>query len=827
MTDDRDPRANADQPDAHGADPHEKDGEVVPPFTAPSRSPARADAVLPETLLALPLSQRPVFPSMMLPLAVPPGRLADVVRRALEHHQGYIAFFLTLEPLDDSASFTFDHLHPVGAVARIMKHASSDDGAMQILCQVLARFRSDEVVGTDPVRVRGKVLRPQVDAQDTQVRAAAMALVTSLKELVTHNPVFADEIRSVLANFNAADGPGRLADLAATLTTADRDEIQAVLATDAILPRMERVLTLVAKETQLSELKSKITKQIEEKVSDHQRKFLLTEQLKAIKQELGIETDDKSLELAKFRAVVDEKGEKIPAEARQAIDEDLRKLGLLEPNSPEYGVTRSRLEWLTALPWGEYTTDDLDLAHLRAGLDADHHGLDEVKDRIGEFVAVRKLKGDHGGGLLLLAGPPGTGKTSIGASIARQLGRKFFRLSLGGLRDEAEIKGHRRTYIGALPGKLAQALRRCGSMNPVILLDEIDKLTRSIQGDPAATLLEVLDPEQNRDFLDHYLDVRLDLSRVLFVCTANEEGGIPEPLRDRLEVIRLAGYVETEKLAIAQRHLVPKQRREHGLTAKDLAFTVAGLRQLIRGYAREAGVRRLEQLLAKICRKVATSKATDAAAFRKVTVTPETLTTFVGKPLMRDDELMPHAVPGVVTGLAWTAMGGATLEIEAVATAAGDGKGSLTLTGQLGDVMKESANLARSYLMSAGERLGIPDGWFENHRIHLHLPAGATPKDGPSAGSTIATALLSLALGKPVRRRFGMTGELTLTGRIYPIGGVREKLIAAKRSGLQVALLPKANERDYEELPEHVRSGITVHFVEHLDEVLRHAGLIR
>jgi ATP-dependent Lon protease len=837
MADDQQTPPNDDEPKASASsgrkgqdtmDHDTKDGEVVQGHDRESRSPSRPEELLPDELLALPLSQRPVFPTMMLPLGVPPGRMAEVIRHAIAHRHNYVGFFLTKEPLDDAATFTPEHLHRSGCVARIMKHADNEDGSIQILCQVLARFRFERVVASEPqVLVSGRVIRPHVDAHDPQIRAAAMAIVSSLKELVSHNPVFADEIRSVLANFNAADGPGRLADLAATLTTAGRDEIQEILACEAVLPRLEQVLVLLAKETQLSALKGKIAKQIEEKVSDHQRKFFLHEQLKAIKQELGIETDDKSLELDRFRKVVDEKGERIPQEARDAIADDIRKLSLLEPNSPEYGVTRSRLEWLTALPWGDYTTDDLDLTHLREGLDKDHHGLEEVKDRIGEFVAVRKLTGDNGGGIVLLAGPPGTGKTSIGASIAKQLGRKYFRLSLGGLRDEAEIKGHRRTYIGALPGKLVQALRRCGSMNPVILLDEVDKLTRGAQGDPAATLLEVLDPEQNRDFLDHYLDVRVDLSRVLFVCTANEEGGIPEPLRDRMEVIRLAGYVEAEKLAIASRHLVPKQRSAHGLSSKDLVFTATGLRGLVRGYAREAGVRRLEQLIAKICRKVATAKASKPKRFTRCSITPTTLHDYVGGPLMRDDELMPHAVPGVVTGLAWTSMGGATLEIEAVATAAGEGKGGLVLTGQLGDVMKESANLARSYLMSISTKLGIDDDWFENHRVHLHVPAGATPKDGPSAGVSMATAMLSLAMGKPVRRKLGMTGELTLTGRVYPIGGVREKLIAAKRSGLRVVLLPKANERDYDELPDHVRDGIDVHFVERLDEVLGHAGLLK
>jgi ATP-dependent Lon protease len=584
----------------------------------------------------------------------------------------------------------------------------------------------------------------------------------------------------------------------------------------------------------------KIQGQIEQKVSDHQRKFFLNEQLKAIKQELGIETDDKSLDVKRFQERLAAKRTAMTAETIQVIEEELRKLQLLDPNASEYGVTRSRLEWLTDMPWGETTTDELDLAKLRAGLDADHFGLDDVKERITEFVAVQMMHAredaaknakaapgtatapSRRGGIIALVGPPGTGKTSIGASIAKQLGRKFYRFSLGGMRDEAEIKGHRRTYVGALPGKPVQALKRAGSMNPVILLDEIDKLSHGMQGDPSSALLEVLDPEQNRDFLDHYLDVRVDLSQVLFICTANELGGIPEPLRDRMEIIRLAGYVEVEKLAIAADHLVPKQRTAHGLKRSEVTFSRAALQQLIRDYAREAGVRHLEQLIAKVCRKVAKDRA--AGHLHKHTVTPDNLASYLGKPQMRDDELLREPVPGVVTGLAWTAMGGATLEIEAVATKAD--KGGLALTGQLGEVMKESANLARSWLMSNGERLGVPAGWFEGHAIHLHVPAGATPKDGPSAGITMATALLSLALNKPVRPRLGMTGELTLTGRVYPIGGVREKLVAAKRSGLDHVLLPLANERDYDELPELVKAGISVRFVSRLEEVLAEAGLL-
>ena len=822
-----------------------KDAEILPadPPQALAKSsnlPAKQDEVLPTTVIALPLNQRPVFPSMMLPLVVPAGRLAAAVRAAVEHHHGYVGFFMTTEPLEDGSTFTAEQLVPLGGIARIIKHHEVESGALQVFAQVLARFRTVRVVTSEPqVVVQGEVVRQQVDATDPQVRSCSMAIVSALKDLVQHNPVFADEIKLVLANYNNLDGPSRLADMAASLTTATRDELQQVLETIALVPRMEKVLLLLAKETQLSQMKAKIHSQVSEKVTDQQRKFFLNEQLKAIKQELGLETDDKSLDGKRFHDRLEAKRAAMTAETVQTIEEELRKLTLLDSHSAEYGVTRARLEWLTDLPWGTSSTDHRDLTKLRSGLDADHYGLDDVKERITEFVAVRTLKGDHGGGIIALVGPPGTGKTSIGASIAKHLGRKFYRFSLGGMRDEAEIKGHRRTYVGALPGKPVQALKRCGTMNPVIMLDEIDKLAHGAHGDPSSALLEVLDPEQNKDFLDHYLDVRVDLSQVLFICTANDLGSIPEALRDRMEIIRLAGYVDVEKLAIAADHLVPKQLIAHGLKRSHLTFTRAALSAIIRDHAREAGVRHLEQLLAKICRKVATKRATGQTD--KVAITPANLVSYLGKPLLRDDALLHGAQPGVVTGLAWTNMGGATLEIEAVATSqvtsqdsstdsgksSNTNRGGLLLTGQLGDVMKESASLARSYLMANGERLGVPAGWFDRHQVHVHVPAGATPKDGPSAGVAIATALLSLALGKPVVKGLGMTGELTLTGRVFPIGGVREKLVAAKRSGLTHVLLPLANERDHDELPPLVKAGVSVTFVSHLDEVLAAAGLVR
>ncbi len=802
-----------------------KDAELLPSDHALDKDakpvddhqvPTKAEDAVPTTLIALPLSQRPVFPTMLLPLVVPAGRLADAVKTAVKDHRGFVGFFLTKVQTDESSSFKAGDLYEVGAAARIVKHTEVDGGSLQVFAQVTSRWRIETVISDGPVVVvQGQVQRQTVDAQDPPVRSMAMAIVTALKDLVPHNPVFADEIRSVLSNFSHLDGPSRLTDLAASLTTVKREELQHILETLPIVPRMEKTLLLLAKETQLAQMKSQIAKQVEGKVSEHQRKFFLNEQLKAIKAELGLETDDKSLDLKRLKDALEKKGPHLTAEARQAVDEDLRKLSLLAPESSEYGVTRTRLEWLLDLPWGEVSEDNLDLAHLREGLDSDHYGLDDVKDRIVEFCAVRKLKPEKRGGIIALVGPPGTGKTSIGASIAKHLGRKFYRFSLGGMRDEAEIKGHRRTYVGALPGKPVQALKRAGTMNPVIMLDEIDKLSHGHQGDPASALLEVLDPEQNHDFLDHYLDIRVDLSQVLFICTANDLGGIPEPLRDRMEIIRLAGYVEAEKVAIARDHLVPKTREAHGLKPSDARFTAPALTALIRDYAREAGVRHLEQQIAKVCRKVATERARGKA--RRAAITPQVLVEHLGKPIMRDDALLEDRVPGVVTGLAWTSMGGATLEIEAVATTTD--KGGLTLTGQLGDVMKESASLARSYLMAHAKALAIPNQWFETHQVHLHVPAGATPKDGPSAGVTMALALLSLATGRTVRRSLGMTGELTLTGRVYPIGGVREKLVAAKRSGLTEVLLPAANERDYDDLPELVREGVEVQFVSRVEEV--------
>jgi len=542
-----------------------------------------------------------------------------------------------------------------------------------------------------------------------------------------------------------------------------------------------------------------------------QREFFLREQLKAIQKELGLAKDDRTAELDKFKGRLAKLH--LSEECDKRVKDEMDKMSMLETGSPEYAVTRNYLDWITLLPWGVHSADKLDLKRARRVLDRDHYGLDDVKTRILEFLAVGILKGEVSGSIILLVGPPGVGKTSIGRSIADALGRRFYRFSLGGMRDEAEIKGHRRTYIGAMPGKFLQAVKDAGTANPVIMLDEIDKIGASYHGDPASALLEVLDPEQNVDFLDHYLDLRFDLSKVLFVCTANQMDSIPAPLLDRMEVINLAGYIAAEKLQIAKRYLLPRQIERAGLGKGAVRLNQPTLRALIEGYARDAGVRRLEKQLGKIVRKAAvkTLEGTETP----IEVGVDDLKAYLGGPVFRDDRKLSG--PGVVTGLAWTAMGGATLSIEAARIH--EASRGFKLTGQLGDVMKESAEIAYGYVQAHAAELGVDPAWFDKAFIHLHVPAGATPKDGPSAGITMASALLSLALNRPVRR-IAMTGELTLTGEVFPIGGVREKLIAARRAGIKEILLPEDNRSEFEEVPEHVRKGFAIHFVGRFEDVV-------
>jgi ATP-dependent Lon protease len=586
-----------------------------------------------------------------------------------------------------------------------------------------------------------------------------------------------------------------------------------VLDTTHILSRLEKVLRLINQELEVARAQMKIRKQVEEEIQSHQREFFLQQQLKAIQKELGLSKDDKTAEVEKFRERLESLT--VPAAVQERMDEELEKLGLLETGSPEYAVTRNYLDWLTLLPWGVYTPDQLDLVLARKVLDADHEGLDDVKERILEFMGVGIMKGEVAGSIILLVGPPGVGKTSLGRSIARTLGRRFFRFSLGGMRDEAEIKGHRRTYIGAMPGKFIQAIKSTGASNPVIMLDELDKVGASYHGDPASALLEVLDPEQNVEFLDHYLDVPFDLSRVLFICTANQLDTIPAPLLDRMEVIRLSGYLAREKLAIAERHLLPDQLEKAGLKRRgQLRIEKSALRRIIEGYAREAGVRRLEKYLGTIVRKAVVKLLKGEPA--PIRVRAGDLEDYLGKVVFEKEKRKTGV--GVITGLAWTPMGGATLTIEA--TRAHNYQRGLKLTGQLGDVMRESAEIAYSHVMSNADKLGVKADYFKTAFLHLHVPAGATPKDGPSAGVTMATAILSLARGRRPVRQLAMTGELTLTGEVLPVGGIREKVIAAKRTGIREMILPQANRGDFEELPEYIREGVTVHFASRFDDIV-------
>ncbi|MBD3642802.1 endopeptidase La, partial [Alcanivorax sp.] len=649
---------------------------------------------------------------------------------------------------------------------------------------------------------------PRAEADET-IRAFGMAIINTIRELLPLNPLYNEGLRHYLQNFSPSE-PSPLTDFAAALTSANGSELQTILETVPLKPRMEKVLTLVKKELEVARLQSQISEEVNEKVSQHQRDFFLREQLKIIQRELGLSKDDKTAEAEEFRERMSALSP--PESVQKRFDDELQKLSVLETGSPEYGVTRNYLDWLTNVPWGQYSDDNLDLQHAREILEAHHSGLDDVKDRIVEFLAVGALRGEVKGSIILLVGPPGVGKTSIGKSVADALDRKFYRFSLGGMRDEAEIKGHRRTYIGAMPGKLVQALKEAGTANPVIMLDEVDKLGQSFQGDPASALLEVLDPEQNQDFLDHYLDERLDLSHALFICTANTLDSIPGPLLDRMEIIRLSGYITEEKVQIARQHLWPRALERAGVKASQLRISDSALRQIVEGYAREAGVRNLEKQLNKIIRKAAVKLL---AGDKKLSISGKNLADFLGQPYFQTEKTQRGV--GVVTGLAWTAMGGATLSVEA--SQVHSKQRGFKLTGQLGDVMKESAEIAYSYVASHLKDYGLSEERLDEAFLHIHVPEGATPKDGPSAGITMASALLSLLLKKRLPRKVAMTGELTLTGQVLAVGGIREKVIAARRVGIREVILPEACQRDFDELPEYLKDGLTVHFAKQYDDV--------
>jgi ATP-dependent Lon protease len=769
--------------------------------------PARLEDLLPDKLLLLPVGARPFFPAQTVPILTQEEHWGPTIERALETTNHIIGLVLAPHPADHlplPAEFA-----DVGTVVRI-HNPGRGDGKVNFIADGIKRFRIVEWL-TDKPPYLVRVEYPESPMEDAdQQRAFALAIVNIIRELLPLNPLYKEQLKAFVERFNVDDA-APLTDFAAILTSASPEELQDVLATFPLLKRMEKVLALLQRELHVAGVQAQIRQNVEEKMSEQQRTFFLHQQLKEIQSQLGISKDDKTVELDEFRKRLE--GLTLPEHAQRRIDDEMQKFSLLEPGSPEYGVTRNYLDALSDLPWGKYSRDNLDLKRARRVLNRDHSGIDDVKQRIIEFLAVGTLKGEIAGSILLLVGPPGVGKSSIGRSIAEALGREFYRFSVGGMRDEAEIKGHRRTYIGAMPGKFIQAVRECGTANPVIMLDEIDKIGMSYHGDPASALLEVLDPEQNRDFLDHYLDLRFDLSKVLFICTANQLDTIPGPLLDRMETIRLAGYIASEKLVIARKHLWPRQLERAGIRSGQLTLTDSALRQVIEGYAREAGVRNLEKQLSRIIRKAAVKLIRKPGERLRVGV--QNLEEYLGQPFFRPEAKTGGV--GVVTGLAWTALGGATLNVEANRVHAKTR--GFKLTGMLGDVMKESAEIAYSYISAHSEMFGGDPGFFDQAMIHLHVPEGATPKDGPSAGITMATALLSLARGHKVARPLAMTGELTLTGRVLPVGGIREKMVAARRIGLREVILPEANQRDFRELPDHVRKGIKAHFVGHFDEV--------
>ncbi|XP_059621986.1 lon protease homolog, mitochondrial isoform X1 [Phlebotomus argentipes] len=664
--------------------------------------------------------------------------------------------------------------------------------------------------------------------QTEEVKALTQEVIKTIRDIITMNPLYRESLQQMLhQNQRVVDNPIYLCDLGASLSAADSPELQAILEEMDIPKRLLLSLSLLKKELELSKLQQKIGREVEQKVKEQHRKYILQEQLKVIKKELGIEKDDKDAIGEKYRERIKEKI--VPPAVSAVIEEELNKLNFLESHSTEFNVTRNYLDWLTSLPWGVMSEENLDLDRATEILDADHYGMEDIKKRILEFIAVSQLRGSTQGKILCFHGPPGVGKTSIARSIARALNREYFRFSVGGMTDVAEIKGHRRTYVGAMPGKLIQCLKKTQTENPLVLIDEVDKIGRGYQGDPQAALLELLDKEQNKNFLDHYIDVPVDLSHVLFICTANVLDTIPEPLRDRMEMIEMSGYVAEEKLAIAKQYLIPQAMEESGLKNEQIAIRDESLLKLVKNYCRESGVRNLQKHIEKIIRKVAYKVVRKEA--EHLDVTEESLSTYVGKPIFTQDRMYTDTPAGVVMGLAWTAMGGSTLYIETAkrkyleapekTDKGGPGDGSLQLTGHLGDVMKESARIALTVARNYIHDIDKKNAFLESEHIHLHVPEGATPKDGPSAGITITTALLSLALNRPVRKDIAMTGEVSLTGKVLPVGGIKEKIIAAKRTGVTCIILPDENRKDFTELPDYIKEGLDIHFVDKYEDVFR------
>jgi ATP-dependent Lon protease len=766
---------------------------------------------IPSELPILPLRDTVLFPNSFMPLAVARESSVRLIDDAIVNGK-LIAVFAQLDAAVDEPGQA--DLYAVGTATHIHKMFKLPDGSLRLIVQGLARLRLDEVVSAHPY-LRARVTAVTEDTHDVdrlEIDALARNIKTNFQQVVSLSPLLSDDLQTLATNITE---PGRLADfIASSLTTISTAVKQEVLETLDIRARMDTLNRILIKELEVLELGSKIQSQVQSEVGKNQREYFLREQMKAIQKELG-EGDDQTREIEELAEKIEAAG--MPEAVKKEALRELDRLSKMPAAAAEYTVSRTYLDWLVAMPWARRTEEVIDLPHTKQVLDADHSGLEKAKDRIIEYLAVRKLNPSTKGPILCFVGPPGVGKTSLARSIAGSLGRKFVRVSLGGMRDEAEIRGHRRTYIGALPGQIIQGLRRAESKNPVFILDEIDKLGADFRGDPSSALLEVLDPEQNNTFRDHYLDVPFDLSEVLFITTANVLDPVPPALRDRMEVLEIAGYTEEEKLRIATDHLVDKQVKNHGMTSEHVTFTSEALRRIVRGYTREAGVRNLEREIGAICRKVARRRAEgDESA---VEVGAETVLQMLGAPRFLDEEMEERTKePGVSIGMAWTPAGGEVLFIEASRMA---GTGTLTLTGQLGEVMKESARAGLSWLRTHAREYGIDPDFFRNVEMHVHVPSGAIPKDGPSAGVTMTTAMASELTGRPVRGDVAMTGEITLSGRVLPVGGIKEKVLAARRVGIREVILPKQNAKNVnEDLTPELRQGLTVHLVSTIDEVL-------
>jgi ATP-dependent Lon protease len=786
---------------------------ITPEIVIEDEEKAKGDlitqSVKPDILYLVPITGRPHLPAQVQPLIVSKLRWEETLVKSTKESQNLLGLSYLKEV---KGKYVYKEDFPeVGCVVRMLNMVDVE-GNLQFIAQGLERFRIKKFLSDKPPFVVQVEYFESTRENGDELKAYAISIISSIKKLLSLNPLYSEDLKQYLGRFSP-DQPSPLTDFAAGITTANGDDLQEILETESVIARMKKVMMLLQKEIEIAKLQTKIQKDINTKVDDNKRKFFLKEQLKAIQKELGMQKDDKTSDVDKF----EEKFAKLdpPEHVVKRFEEEIEKLSVLETGSSEYGVTRNYLDWVTSFPWGIHSEDNIDIERAEEVLDRDHAGLSDVKERIIEFFAAGVYKKDISGSIILFVGPPGVGKTSIGKSIAEALGRKFYRFSLGGMRDEAEIKGHRRTYVGALPGKMVQALKDTEVANPVIMLDEVDKIGASYQGDPASALLEVLDPEQNSEFLDHYLDLRLDLSKVLFICTANTLDTIPGPLLDRMDRINLSGYITAEKLEIARKHLWPRLLKRNKLNASTITITDPTIRHLIEGYAREAGVRNLEKLLNKIIRKSIVRILKEK--LDQVRINIKSLEDLLGPPIFKPEKQMKGV--GIVTGLAWTQMGGATLSIEAVRV---HGKTpGFKLTGKLGDVMQESASIAHSHVRANAKAYGVDGDYFDTAFLHLHVPEGATPKDGPSAGVTITTALVSLATGRTIDRPLAMTGEITLTGDVLPVGGIKEKIIAARRTGIKEIILPDGCSSEFKKLPDHIKEGIQFHFAKKYKDVYK------